>query len=453
MSLIRSGTARFGLLKIVNDTNHVAEATARRNAANGYAGVGADSRVAAAQAPDAATYENGGNQALTPANIGASGVLENVANSVSSSNMSAGAKQAALQSKVILGRVIGAEQTKSGAGTSHAYDPGSGSYATLPGSSKGILALASGAGASNEFDTGTSKIGASATPSQAKGLVLIRDGSNNEILNNNGDEVWAVLTDEATEKLYFFTGAFSSAATPYTMDNSQVFKAVYLQRFDLDDVNEQSFVVPWMDGQAAELAPGQIGTAELAAGSVTNAKLGADSVDGSKMVDNSVDSEHITAGAIDTTHLSADVVDGSKMVDNAVDSEHITAGAIDTIHLSASAVTSAKADLTQAWAHTGDLQSKGRIHEIVAKTGAYTAATADDIIECDASGGDFTLTLYAASGNAGRRLIVKNAGASGVVTLDGNAAEQIDGNTTEPVAPGMSRYIVVNAAETGWLIL
>jgi len=423
MSLIRSGTARFGLLKIVNDTNHVAEATARRNAANGYAGVGADSRVAAAQAPDAATYENGGNQALTPANIGASGVLENVANSVSSSNMSAGAKQAALQSKVILGRVIGAEQTKSGAGTSHAYDPGSGSYATLTGSSKGILALASGAGASNEFDTGTSKIGASATPSQAKGLVLIRDGSNNEILNNNGDEVWAVLTDEATEKLYFFTGAFSSAATPYTMDNSQVFKAVYLQRFDLDDVNEQSFVVPWMDGQAAELAPGQIGTAELAAGSVTNAKLGADSVD------------------------------GSKMVDNAVDSEHITAGAIDTIHLSASAVTSAKADLTQAWAHTGDLQSKGRIHEIVAKTGAYTAATADDIIECDASGGDFTLTLYAASGNAGRRLIVKNAGASGVVTLDGNAAEQIDGNTTEPVAPGMSRYIVVNAAETGWLIL
>ena len=423
MSLIRSGTARFGLLKIVNDTNHVAEATARRNAANGYAGVGADSRVAAAQAPDAATYENGGNQALTPANIGANGVLENVANSVSSSNMSAGAKQAALQSKVILGRVIGAEQTKSGAGTSHAYDPGSGSYATLTGSSKGILALASGAGASNEFDTGTSKIGASATPSQAKGLVLIRDGSNNEILNNNGDEVWAVLTDEATEKLYFFTGAFSSAATPYTMDNSQVFKAVYLQRFDLDDVNEQSFVVPWMDGQAAELAPGQIGTAELAAGSVTNAKLGADSVD------------------------------GSKMVDNAVDSEHITAGAIDTIHLSASAVTSAKADLTQAWAHTGDLQSKGRIHEIVAKTGAYTAATADDIIECDASGGDFTLTLYAASGNAGRRLIVKNAGASGVVTLDGNAAEQIDGNTTEPVAPGMSRYIVVNAAETGWLIL
>ena len=423
MSLIRSGTARFGLLKIVNDTNHVAEATARRNAANGYAGVGADSRVAAAQAPDAATYENGGNQALTPANIGANGVLENVANSVSSSNMSAGAKQAALQSKVILGRVIGAEQTKSGAGTSHAYDPGSGSYATLTGSSKGILALTSGAGASNEFDTGTSKIGASATPSQAKGLVLIRDGSNNEILNNNGDEVWAVLTDEATEKLYFFTGAFSSAATPYTMDNSQVFKAVYLQRFDLDDVNEQSFVVPWMDGQAAELAPGQIGTAELAAGSVTNAKLGADSVDGSKMVDNSVDSEHITAGAI------------------------------DTIHLSASAVTSAKADLTQAWAHTGDLQSKGRIHEIVAKTGAYTAATADDIIECDASGGDFTLTLYAASGNAGRRLIVKNAGASGVVTLDGNAAEQIDGNTTEPVAPGMSRYIVVNAAETGWLIL
>lgn len=61
------------------------------------------------------------------------------------------------------------------------------------------------------------------------------------------------------------------------------------------------------------------------------------------------------------------------------------------------------------------------------KTGAYTVTTSDDIIV--ATSGSWTLTLYAASGNSGKVLRVKNAG-SGVITIDGNASETIDGATT-----------------------
>lgn len=62
-------------LKYRNDVGspatEVAERVSRRNAANGYAGVGGDSRVDAAQAPAKAVYATGGGQALTPADIGA----------------------------------------------------------------------------------------------------------------------------------------------------------------------------------------------------------------------------------------------------------------------------------------------------------------------------------------------------------------------------------------------
>jgi hypothetical protein len=75
----------------------------------------------------------------------------------------------------------------------------------------------------------------------------------------------------------------------------------------------------------------------------------------------------------------------------------------------------------------GSISGIGMKQNYVAKTGAYTATNADYVIDC--TSGSFTVTLYAASGNAGRILIVKNSGA-GSITLDGNASETIDGNTT-----------------------
>lgn len=72
---------------------------------------------------------------------------------------------------------------------------------------------------------------------------------------------------------------------------------------------------------------------------------------------------------------------------------------------------------------------------VVSKTANYTATTSDDVILCSASGGAFTITLYAASGNSGRRLTIKKTDSSNnAITIDGNASETIDGTTTKTIA-------------------
>lgn len=66
------------------------------------------------------------------------------------------------------------------------------------------------------------------------------------------------------------------------------------------------------------------------------------------------------------------------------------------------------------------------------KSGTYTALVTDDVIIGTST---WTLTLYATSGNSGRMLEVVNNG-SGLITIDGNASETIDGQTTMIVRPG-----------------
>ncbi len=69
-----------------------------------------------------------------------------------------------------------------------------------------------------------------------------------------------------------------------------------------------------------------------------------------------------------------------------------------------------------------------------AKTANYTATTSDYYIACDASGGSFTITLPAVSGNTGLQYHIKKKDSSGnTVTIDGNASETIDGATTKVI--------------------
>lgn len=71
---------------------------------------------------------------------------------------------------------------------------------------------------------------------------------------------------------------------------------------------------------------------------------------------------------------------------------------------------------------------------VASKTTTYTATTADDVILASTSGGAWTLTLYAASGNSGKVLrIVKTTNDFSVLTIDGNASETINGSTTTTI--------------------
>ena len=97
----------------------------------------------------------------------------------------------------------------------------------------------------------------------------------------------------------------------------------------------------------------------------------------------------------------------------------------------------------------GSISGIGFKQNYVAKTGAYTATNADYVIDC--TSGSFTITLYAASGNAGRILIVKNSGA-GTITVDGNASETIDGATTYAMAVQYATVQIMSDG-TNWKII
>lgn len=66
------------------------------------------------------------------------------------------------------------------------------------------------------------------------------------------------------------------------------------------------------------------------------------------------------------------------------------------------------------------------------ETTTYTATLNDEVILCDTSGGAFTLTLPAASGNSGKIYEIKytDSGFANALTIDGDGSETIDGSTT-----------------------
>ncbi len=101
-------------------------------------------------------------------------------------------------------------------------------------------------------------------------------------------------------------------------------------------------------------------------------------------------------------------------------------------------------------------------HDIkhASKTSAFTAGSDDalgakvDLYLCDLTGGAFTITLPAAASSTGRVLTFKKTDASAnAFTLDGNAAETIDGAAT--VVGSTTRYSVVQIACDGsnWHVL
>lgn len=87
------------------------------------------------------------------------------------------------------------------------------------------------------------------------------------------------------------------------------------------------------------------------------------------------------------------------------------------------------------------------------KTAAYTATDADELIPCNATTGAFIVTLMAAADVSGKVLTIKKTdNTANSVTIDGNAAETIDGTPTVVLGSQWnSRTIVSNGSE--WFVL
>lgn len=95
---------------------------------------------------------------------------------------------------------------------------------------------------------------------------------------------------------------------------------------------------------------------------------------------------------------------------------------------------------------TGDLASR-------AVTGSVTVLAADRFLLANASGGVVTINLPAAASSTGRVLYVKKTDASAnIVTIDGNAAETIDGAATKNLTAQYDSVTVQCDGSTWWIL-
>jgi len=95
--------------------------------------------------------------------------------------------------------------------------------------------------------------------------------------------------------------------------------------------------------------------------------------------------------------------------------------------------------------------NSGRKKDTRRITGTTTLDADDHVVICDTDGGAFTVNLP--QGVAGTEYIIVNSGTSGNdVTVDGNGAETINGDLTQPVSDGESMQIIFETTE-GWRVI
>jgi hypothetical protein len=116
-----------------------------------------------------------------------------------------------------------------------------------------------------------------------------------------------------------------------------------------------------------------------------------------------------------------------------LNASNLSSGTVATARLgsgTASSTTFLRGDSSWATALTSNQAAT-----VLSKTGDYTVTTGDAgvdaVIKCDPAGGAFTITLFAASGNTGRRIqVVKTTSNTNAVTVDGNGSETLSGETS-----------------------
>lgn len=85
------------------------------------------------------------------------------------------------------------------------------------------------------------------------------------------------------------------------------------------------------------------------------------------------------------------------------------------------------------------------------KTTDYTLTDSDDIVLGNHASTPFTLTLPTAAGRTGKVFYIKNINTA-AVTVDGNASETIDGETTVVLSQKLQSITIVSDG-TNWVVI
>lgn len=90
---------------------------------------------------------------------------------------------------------------------------------------------------------------------------------------------------------------------------------------------------------------------------------------------------------------------------------------------------------------------------LITTTTALSVAANVFMVRVDATGGPVTITLPVANGNEGRQIAIKKVDASvNAVTVDGHAAETIDGAATFSL-PTQYDTVVIYCNGSGWDVI
>jgi hypothetical protein len=101
--------------------------------------------------------------------------------------------------------------------------------------------------------------------------------------------------------------------------------------------------------------------------------------------------------------------------------------------------------LSVTWPH-------GKLTVTSVQTGTLTA-TAGQIVRCDPSGGGFTVNLPDATNLAGEIIIIKNVTSStNTITVDGDAAQTIDGAATATITTAFGVMRLISDA-ANWMVI
>lgn len=100
---------------------------------------------------------------------------------------------------------------------------------------------------------------------------------------------------------------------------------------------------------------------------------------------------------------------------------------------------------------SGGLSWASAVPAVLSKSATYTVSTSDGanvLVLCTST---ITINLYAASGNTGTSVTVKNMG-TGTITIDGHASETIDGSLTQTIAAQYTSLTLL-CDGSGWVIV
>lgn len=227
-------------------------------------------------------------------------------------------------------------------------------------------------------------------------------------------------------------------------------------------------------GSGLKVNPNGITSTEINGGAVTLAKIARSASVGQLIVGqgSGADAQYQAVGgdatldgagnltiannAITSAKINGGAITQSKMAANSVGSGEIIDGSVGNAELANTAVTPAKADLAQAWTHTGSLIANGGMYlKAAVSTTNVTIDAATTVMAITDTSSARTVTLPAVSGNNGRIIVVKDAtGAAGTnnITVDANASETIDGQLTYVINTNYGSVTLVGDP-SGWFVV